>query len=76
MNLGERISRWRRSRPGLTQDKLAKAIGVSKQAVYQWERGLAKPTHPHIEAITNEIGVTLSVFYGPPPEIERDRRAS
>lgn len=36
MEIGDRIRDWRKRR-GLTQEELAKAIGVDKSAVGQWE---------------------------------------
>ena len=40
MNLDERIQSLRK-RSGLSQEQLAEAIGVSRQAVSRWETGVS-----------------------------------
>ena len=38
MTLGERIQALRRER-GMSQENLAEALGISRQAVSKWEKG-------------------------------------
>ena len=75
--LSERITRWRESQ-ALTKAELARRVGVSPEAVTQWERAdeekSTTPTTDNIEKIATAIGVTLSVFWGEPPA--KRRRAS
>lgn len=40
MSLGERIKSHRRH-CGLSQEKVAEAVGVSRQAVTKWENGVS-----------------------------------
>lgn len=40
MTLGERIQALRRER-GMSQENLAEALGISRQAVSKWEKGLS-----------------------------------
>ena len=42
LSLSENIARLRRA-AGLTQERLAEALGVSFAAVSKWERGAATP---------------------------------
>ncbi|MBP5152751.1 MAG: helix-turn-helix domain-containing protein [Lachnospiraceae bacterium] len=42
LNLSENIRKFRKER-GLTQEKLAEALGVTPGAVYKWESGLSVP---------------------------------
>ena len=42
MTFSEKLVRLRKIR-GLTQDELASAVGVSRQAVYKWECGQSYP---------------------------------
>lgn len=47
-----------RKKKGLTQSELAKAVGVSKQAVSNWERGTRFPDVVLIEDLSRELGVS------------------
>ena len=42
MKFNEKIVRLRKIK-GITQDEFAKAVGVSRQAVYKWESGQSYP---------------------------------
>lgn len=50
-----------RERVGLSQDELARQIGVTGKTVSNWERGisLASLTVPQMKALCNALGVTL-----------------
>lgn len=71
MNIGSRIKRWREAR-GLSRQDLAKAVGVTDAAVYQWEgTGETPKTTPslaNLERVAEALGVTLAKFYGPVPK--------
>lgn len=51
----QRLTELRKSRQGLTQEKLANILGVTQQAVGRWEKGLNKPD--------NDILVKLADYY-------------
>lgn len=57
MELYDRLAELRRER-GLTQDELAREVGVSRQAVSKWERGLMAPATVNL--------ITLAQLYGIP----------
>lgn len=54
---------------------MARRVGVSSAAVAQWEGGGTEPTHDNVEAIAQALGLTLSGFWGEPPEIETKAKA-
>lgn len=70
MDLGDRIAAWRLAK-GLSQRKLAKAVGVVVSAVYQWEgtgEQKTSPTQKNLEAIVKAFGITMERFYGRIPK--------
>jgi transcriptional regulator with XRE-family HTH domain len=50
-----------REQAGLSQEALARVIGVSGKTVSNWERGMsvASLTVPQMKALCNALGVTL-----------------
>lgn len=50
MDYGEKLSRARK-RKGMTQQSLAEAVGVSKEAVSKWEKGVYRPDEAHREML-------------------------
>ena len=70
ISIAERIRRWRESREGMSKADLARAVGVTRQAVGNWESGKKKggePSHEHVAKIAAAIGISVSVFWGEPP---------
>ena len=65
-NAGEKIYNLRKKR-GLSQDQLAKKIGVSRKTVYKWESDLALPTSENVESLCAALGVDVEYFYGSAP---------
>lgn len=61
--LGERLKKLRESR-SLTQDELAEALGVSKQAVSQYERGVRRPDYETLSAICDLFNVSSDFLLG------------
>jgi len=51
-----------REQAGLSQEALARIVGVSGKTVSNWERGMsiASLTVPQMKALCNALGVTLS----------------
>ena len=49
-----------RTRRRLTQEYVADALGVSRQAVSKWETGASEPTMSNLTALAKVYGVTLS----------------
>lgn len=56
--LSEKIYTLRRAR-GLSQEQLAEALGVSRQAVSKWEGGQAVPELEKLLALSDFFGVTV-----------------
>jgi len=74
VDVGKRIAKWREAK-GLTQQDLARAVGVTHAAVYQWESDDADthttPSLENLEKVAAAFGVTLAKFYGPVPKKRR-----
>jgi transcriptional regulator with XRE-family HTH domain len=70
VNLGTRISAWRHER-GLSQKKLAAAVGVTVSAVSLWEANHTKPRQKHLDALVDALGLTMVRFYGQAPKARR-----
>lgn len=58
MQIGPRIQTLRRSR-GWTQEQLAQALKVSRQAVSKWEAGQAMPDGANLVALSRAFGVSM-----------------
>ena len=72
MGIGKRI-RIARERLKMGQETLAAAVGVTKQAVYEWECNNKSPQSDKLPAVRQAIRVTfawLLVGDGPPPDPE------
>jgi transcriptional regulator with XRE-family HTH domain len=67
MGWNTRLQERRRDR-GWSQDVLAEKVGVSRQAVSQWEVGQAVPEVENLVALADVLGVTLD-------QLVRDPRA-
>lgn len=63
IDLGSRI-RQLRLRDGKTQETLARALGVTAQAVSRWEAGGSYPDMNLIPPIANYFGVTIDELFG------------
>lgn len=57
MNLSDRIQNMRKSK-ALSQEELAEALGVSRQAVSKWESGQSSPDLDKIVQLSEYFGVT------------------
>jgi transcriptional regulator with XRE-family HTH domain len=53
-----------RKEAGLTQQQLAKRLGIPYQSVGQWERGIRNPKIETLQAIADAIGVSLDYLLG------------
>jgi len=51
-------------RAGLKQAELAKKVGVSKDMVYRWERGLNPPSRRTLEKVARVLGTTCEYLLG------------
>ena len=63
LNLGQKIRELRR-RDGRKQEDLAKALGVTCQAVSRWEAGGGYPDMEIIPAIANYFNVSIDELFG------------
>ena len=58
MALGERIKACRQS-AGLSQEKVAELVGVSRQAVTKWETGQSAPSTENLFRLAEILGTTV-----------------
>lgn len=58
---------------GITQDEVAKAIGVNRTTVSQWENGSIRASSSNLEKLSLFFGIGPESFYEL-PEIDEDRK--
>lgn len=74
MSIAERILTLRKSK-GMSQEQLAEAVGVSRQAVSKWESEQASPDPEKIIAMSEIFGVTTDyLLKGIEPEKENEKK--
>ena len=56
MTYGQRIKQGR-EQAGLTQEALAEAVGVSRQAVSKWEADRARPTADKLAYLSERLAI-------------------
>ena len=68
MTLGETLQKLRKEN-GLSQEKVARVLFVSRQSVSKWEHDQAEPGVENLKALARLYGVTLDRLMGAePPE--------
>lgn len=63
MKIGERMKEIRKNR-GWNQDQVAKLLGVTRQAVSHYERGIREPNYEMVEAFADRFNVTIDYLQG------------
>ena len=61
-NIGSVIAELRKQK-GVTQESLAKAVGVSAQAVSKWERGITYPDITFLPCLAEILECTTDDFF-------------
>lgn len=65
-DLNKEISDWikhiRKIKGDISQDELGKKIGINKQQISRYERGLSQPRQKQINKITEYGGLPLKLF--------------
>ena len=64
MNLFPERLKLLREKNGLSQDKLGKALGLSRYAIYTYEKGKACPTVDGLITIADYFDVSLDYLVG------------
>lgn len=62
-NFAERIKE-RREACELTQDQLAEKLGISREAISQWESGETTPRHKRLREIAAQVKCSVSYLTG------------
>lgn len=68
-NIGEKIRELRTTRPDLSQEKLAQAVGTTANTVSRWETAAYKPSIADLEKLSRFFEVPISVFF---PQMDPD----
>ena len=63
MTLGSRIAQYRKN-GGMTQESLARKLGVTNQAVSKWESDQSCPDVMLLPEIADVFGITLDALFG------------
>jgi transcriptional regulator with XRE-family HTH domain len=71
MKFRDKLFQLRKKR-GLTQDELAEALNVSRQAVSKWEMGTAVPDTENMLALSKLFGVSLDYLINDDIKTEMD----
>lgn len=58
MSMGKRICQARKDK-GYTQEYVAESLGISRQAVFKWEKDQAKPDTKNLIALSDLLGVSV-----------------
>ena len=66
--IGERLRRLRK-KSGLTQEKLADAVGVSLLTLFRWEKGERSPRIDEIKALAKALGVSEADLLNDTPSV-------
>ena len=74
MEFRERLYQLRKGR-GISQEELANAVGVSRQAVQKWEAGASTPDLNNLSALAGYFSVTPH-FHTATPALFSSRRFS
>ncbi len=61
--LSQKIYALRR-KSGLSQERLAEQIGVSRQAISKWEGGLSTPELDKLKALSEYFNITVDELVG------------
>lgn len=67
MTLGERIKN-QRTRAGLSQERVAELVGVSRQSVTKWESGQSAPSTENLFRLAEIFGTTVDMLLDIPDE--------
>lgn len=65
--ISDRI-REHRKRQGLSQEKLAEALHVSRQTISNWETGVSSPSAAKLEELSRQLGVSVAELLGKEPQ--------
>ena len=71
VEIAQRLAELRRKK-GYSQEALANALGLSRQAVSKWERAESSPDTENLIAIAKLYGVSLDELIRVAPEVEDD----
>ncbi len=72
-NMGKNIAYYRKER-GLSQEKAAEYMEVSRQAVTKWESGISRPSTDNLIKLSELLGVSVQTLLGSDEQPEKAER--
>lgn len=72
LHISENIIRLRRQK-GITQDELARFVGVTKASISKWETGQSMPDILLLPQLASYFGVTVDALLGYEPQMSREQ---
>lgn len=74
--VGKSIKKYREGK-GVTQEQMAEALSVTRQAISNWERGKSEPDIDTLQKISDYFGIAMEeLIYGEKKEIQIAKKAS
>lgn len=70
--LGERIAFYRKAR-GMSQEKLAETLDISRQAVTKWEHNQSNPSTENLMKLTQCLEITMTELLGEHEELSEQQ---
>ncbi len=70
MDFSDRLKELRRQQ-GISQEKLAQDINISRSSVAKWENGLGMPTNESLKILADYFGVTVDYLANGQQQIEK-----
>ena len=49
---------------GITQEQLAKQLGVTQGAIAQWEKGVTNPSFKMLPRLAEALGISVDKLFG------------
>lgn len=71
MTMGEKLLELRKGR-GMSQEDVAEALGISRQAISRWEQNTSQPDAANLLALSDLFGVSADSLLRPERETEED----
>lgn len=75
VTFGERLKAARET-AGLSQAEVARKLGITRQAVGQWEAGVATPNPETLAMLADMYGTTVDALLGRSVPVDARRRSS
>lgn len=70
--INSELYQWARDRVGLSNDELAKSVGIKPEKIANWEQGKDHPTYLQLQKLANTLRIPAGyLFLSNPPSLEK-----